>query len=153
VARVDGYLTKPFGPQELLTAVQDILAVHGKPMPTEKDRERARLWREAMLQHRTQLLHEIISCLSNVRLEGALAVINGQRGCYQVSLNSGQVTLLPNKPICIVPQYHTNFKLDFCLPFEATDARTEQIISTVLMFAADQDIRDTSILQQLLKEQ
>lgn len=37
----DGYLTKPFSPQELLQAVQETLERRGKPLPSEEERARA----------------------------------------------------------------------------------------------------------------
>ncbi|MBN1886499.1 MAG: response regulator [Thermoflexales bacterium] len=151
IAGVDGYLTKPFGPRELLTAIERVLEAHCRPKPTEEDRKRLQLRRQTMLQRRAQLTDEIAACLPNVRLEKQrrAAFIQGQRGCYEVSLDTGGVIYLPEQPVCIVPAHHQSYRPRLSLPFEDIDAATEQILSTIVMFSADQDIQDKTILQQL----
>jgi len=149
VCRVDGYLTKPFGPQELLEAIAEILKRHSKPLPTEEDKARARIRRETELRRRAQLIQEILGSLSNVKLEEGAAIVYGQRSQYKVALDTGMVVRLPNRQhICIASQLRSRAPR-LCLPFEEADAASERIISTILMLSADQDIRDEAILRQL----
>jgi DNA-binding response OmpR family regulator len=151
IAGVDGYLTKPFGPHELLAAIERILEAHCLPRPTEEDRQRLKLRRQTMLQQRAHLIDELTACLPNVRLERPqrAVFIQGQRGCYEVSLDTGGVIYLPDRPVCIIPAQHPRYRPRLNLPFEDTDTTTEQILSTILMFSMDQDIQDKTILQQL----
>jgi CheY-like chemotaxis protein len=149
VCRVDGYLTKPFGPQELLEAVAEILKRHSKPLPTEEDKVRARIRRETELHRRAQLLEEVLGSLSNVKLEEGAAIVYGQRSQYKVALDTGTVVRLPNRQhICIASQLRSRAPR-LCLPFEEAGAASERIMSTILMLSADQDIRDEAILRQL----
>jgi len=149
VCRVDGYLTKPFGPQELLEAIAEILKRHSKPLPTEEDKARARIQRETESHRRAQLLQEIVGSLSNVELEEGAAIVYGQRSQYKVALDTGSVVRWPTRQhICIASQSRLRAPR-LCLPFEKADAASERIISTILMLSADQDIRDEAILRQL----
>jgi DNA-binding response OmpR family regulator len=149
VCQVDGYLTKPFGPQELLEAIAEILKRHSKPLPTEEDKARARMRRETELRRRAQLIQEISGSLSNVKLEGDAAIVYGQRSQYKVALDTGSVVRLPNQQhICIASRLCSRAP-QLCLPFEEAGAASERIISTILMLSADQNIRDETILQQL----
>lgn len=152
LAPTDGYLTKPFGPSELLAAVEAVLRQNAKSPPTEEERLQARLRREAALRRRAQLLAEVVAGLGNVTLSEHLVVINGRYGCYEVSLGSGCVVRRPGRPICIVPDHTAGPYVGACLPFEDTDNHTERLLSIILMFAADYAIRDDTILRQL-KEQ
>ena len=148
VFQVDGYITKPFGPQELLEAVAEILKQHSKPLPTEEDKARARIRRETELRRRAQLLQEVLGSLSNVKLEEGAAIVYGQRSQYKVALDTGTVVRLPNRQhICIASRLSRAPRL--CLPFEEAGAASERIISTILMLSADQNIRDETILRQL----
>ncbi len=149
VCQVDGYLTKPFGPQELLEAVAEILKRHSKPLPTEEDKARARIRRETELRRRAQLLEEVLGSLSNVKLEEGTAIVYGQRSQYKVALDTGTVVRWPNQQhICIASQLRSRAPR-LCLPFEEAGAASERIISTILMLSADQDICDETILRQL----
>ena len=157
---VDGYITKPFGPQEVLAEVQRILRLYAGPLSTEEERARGRVRRETILRRRAQLRDEMIRCsvqlvqeiashFPNVKLDEHNVLIHGQRGEYQVSLDTGQTHLLPNKRLCLVPGYPGYFGPSVCLPFEDIDIRVQTVVSAILMLAADQDIRDETILQQL----
>ena len=149
VCQVDGYLTKPFGPQELLEAIAEILKQHSKSLPTEEDKARARIRRETELRRRAQLLQEVLGSLSNEELEEDGAIVYGHRCQYKVALDTGSVVRLPNRQhICIASQLYARAPR-LCLPFEEADATAEKIISTVLMLSADQDIRDEAILRQI----
>lgn len=170
IAEVDSYITKPFGPQELVAGVEQVLRRHSKPLPTEEERERGRAWAatvmrgqaqlpEEVVRHCVQLLDEMAASLPNVRRDGRTVLIHGRRGCYRVTLDTGCVTRLSGasgflpmgqgKLICIVPKLHRSTGLDLCLPFEDANPNIQRIISTVLMPSADQDIRDETILRQL----
>jgi two-component system response regulator VicR len=149
VRQVDGYLTKPFGPQDLLEVIAEIFKRRSKPLPTEEDKARARTQREAELRRRAELLQEIVASLSNVKLEEGAAIVYGQRSQYKVALDSGSVVRWPTQQhICIASQSRLRAPR-LCLPFEKADATAERIISTILMLSADQDIRDETILRQI----
>jgi len=149
ICQVDGYLTKPFGPQELLEAIADILKRRSKPLPTEEDKARARIQRETELRRRAQLFQEIAGSLPNVELEEGAAIVHGQRSQYKVALDTGSVVRWPTQQhICIASQTRLRAPR-LCLPFEKADAACERIISIILMLSADQDIRDEAILRQL----
>ncbi len=149
VCQVDGYLTKPFGPQELLEAIAEILERHSKPLPTNEDKTRARIRRETELRRRAQLIGEVLGSLANVKLEGNAAIIYGQRSHYRVTLDTGSVVRWPTQQNICIASPSRGRASQLCLPFEQVDATTERIISTVLMLSADQDIRDEAILRQL----
>jgi DNA-binding response OmpR family regulator len=149
LAHVDGYLTKPFGPQELLDSIKTILAAHAKAPPTEEERLRARLRREQALRHRAELLAQVIAVLPNAHLHGQTVKINGYYGRYEVSLTSGKVMRSPNQHVCIVPAPPRGVRPALSLPFEEIGMNTEQIIATILLLAADEQITDELILRQL----
>lgn len=152
VAQVEGYLTKPFGPAELLTAIEQVLRACAKSPPTEQDRLHIQLKLAQAARQRIEVAREVVASLPNVTLKEQLAEIEGYYGRYQVSLTSGQVTRLPDQRICIILDRHTSPCPALCLPFENTDTVTERIISILLMLAADYAIQDETILRQL-KEQ
>jgi DNA-binding response OmpR family regulator len=156
----DGYIIKPFGPQELMAEVQRILRLYAGPLSTEEERAQGRVRRETILRRRAQLrdemirrsvqlVQEIASHFPNVKLDEHNVFIHGQRGEYQVSLDTGQTRLLPNKRLCLVPGYSGYFGPNVCLPFEDIDIRVQTVVSAISMLAADQDIRDEAILRQL----
>ncbi len=146
-------LTKPFGPQDLVDSVEAVLKKQSKPLATEQDRQRARIRREMALLQRAQLLKEVVANLANAKLTGNAVVIEGFYGRYEISLSTGHVIRKPSQRICIVPEGGREVCPDSCLPFEDIDVHTEQIISTVLMLSNDSQIRDETILHQLIKEQ
>ncbi len=147
-AHADGYITKPFRPQELLDAIAVTLQAHSKSPPTEADRLRAQSKREETLRRRVQLLEEIVAGLPNVRMNGQTVIIDGYYGRYKVSLVNDGVVRLPDRRMCIVPQSHSTRLPNARLQFEDTDASTERLVSTILMLSADQSICDESILKQ-----
>jgi DNA-binding response OmpR family regulator len=160
IAEVDDYVTKPFSPQELMSSIERVLLKHSKPLPTEEEWERARLELAALAASQAQmsretmrrcieLLDEIAACLPNVLRDGQAVLIYGQRGCYRISLDTGHILRLPNRPVCIVPQLYWSSDTDVCLPFEGANANVQRIVSAVLMLSADQDIQDETILRQL----
>jgi DNA-binding response OmpR family regulator len=160
IADVDDYVTKPFSPQELLSSVERVLLEHSKPLPTEQERERGRQEAAAFVTSRAQmsqemtqrcieLLDEIAAGLPNVLRDGHAVLIYGQRGCYRISLDTGHVLRLPNRPVCIVPQSCWLSDPNVCLPFEEAGANVQRIVGAVLMLSADQDIQDETILRQL----
>ena len=157
---VDGYIVKPFGPQEVLAEVQRILRLYAGPLSTDEERARGQVRRETILRRRAQLrdemlrravqlIQEIASHFPNVKLDKHDVLIHGQRGEYRVSLDTGQTYLLPDKHLYLAPGYSGYFRAGICLPFEDVDIRVQTVISTILMLAADQDIRDEAILRQI----
>ncbi|MBB6051202.1 DUF4132 domain-containing protein [Armatimonas rosea] len=87
--------------------------------------------------------------LSNVRVETNHVLIDGSLGQYSVHLGSASVHRLPGGFVCIVPVQNQQRGRLF-LPFVDSDPRTAEVVSKVLLLARDQEIRDPSILEQLL---
>ena len=96
----------------------------------------------------------IISCnlklfhISNVRLEGSHAMIEGKLGSYTVHLGSGVVHQAGNAMLYVVP-VHSQHRGRLFLPFVDDDPKTAEIMSKILLFAEDTKIKDPSILSQI----
>ena len=101
---------------------------------------------------RLAMLHE--SCgllkLDNVQFEGSHALIAGKPNRYSVHLGSAMVHQQPGGFVCIVP-VHAQQRGRLFLPFMDNDPRTAEVISKVLLLAHDTDIKDPSILEQIVK--
>src|SRR5206468_1015704 len=87
--------------------------------------------------------------LENVRLQGSHALVDGQLGHYSIHLGSAVVHRQPGGHLCIVavPAQHRG---RLFLPFIDDDPRTAEVVSKVLLLARDSEIRDPSILEQIL---
>ncbi len=88
--------------------------------------------------------------LSNVRLEGTHAIIEGSLAEYSVHLGSGVVHQIGGTMIPVLP-VHSQHSGKFFLPFVDEDPKTAEIISKVLLFAEDHKIMDPTILSQISK--
>ena len=86
--------------------------------------------------------------ITNVRLEGSHAIIDGKLGQYSVHLGSGVVHQVGNAMLFVVP-VHSQHRGRIFLPFIDDDPKTAEIISKILLFAEDTKIKDPSILAQI----
>lgn len=86
--------------------------------------------------------------ISNVRLEGNHALIEGKLGQYSVHLGSGVVHQVGNSMLSVVP-VHSQHRGRIFLPFIDDDPKTAEIMSKILLFAEDTKIKDPSILSQI----
>ncbi len=87
--------------------------------------------------------------LGNVRVERAHALIGGALGEYSIHLGSGVVHRQPGGAVCIVP-VHSQHRGRLFLPFADDDPKTAEVVSKVLLLARDGDIKDPTILEQLV---
>lgn len=86
--------------------------------------------------------------LTNVKLEGRHALIQGEYGKYSVHLGSGVVHKQPGGALCVVP-VNAQHRGRLFLPFADDDPRTAEVVSKVLLLARDKEIQDPTILQQI----
>ena len=100
--------------------------------------------RSALIQETCAMLH-----LTNVRLQGTHALVDGQLGHYSVHLGSAVVHRMPGGALCIVPVYSQHRGRLF-LPFADDDPKTAETVSKILLLARDKEIQDPSILEQIL---
>jgi hypothetical protein len=103
------------------------------------------------LEMRSSLIRE--SCrllkLDNVNLPGSYALIKGHLGSYSIHLGSGTVHRQPGGALCIIP-VHSQHRGRLFLPFADNDPKTAEVISKVILLAKDKDIKDPTILEQIL---
>ena len=86
--------------------------------------------------------------LNNVFLNNNFAIIKGNLADYSIHLGSGLVHQMAGAEIAIsvVPSQHRG---RLFLPFVDDDPKTAEIITKVLLFAKDNDIKDPFILNQI----
>ena len=87
--------------------------------------------------------------LTNVRLEGSHAFVEGARGSYSIHLGSGVVHQAGGHQINVLP-VHSQGRGKLFLPFLDEDPKTAEIISKVVMFAEDKKMKDPYILDQIV---
>lgn len=87
--------------------------------------------------------------LSNVRLEGSHAFVEGSRGSYSIHLGSGVIHQMGGHQINVLP-VHSQGRGKLFLPFLDEDPKTAEIISKVVLFAEDKKIKDPYILSQII---
>ena len=87
---------------------------------------------------------------SKCHFEDRFLIVKGSRRTYKIHLGSGNILMEPNDQyLCIVPNRKED-KLDkLFLPFEG-DQLLSIIVSKALLLAADHQIKDRVILEQLL---
>jgi hypothetical protein len=100
--------------------------------------------RSSILRETTRLMK-----LTNVQVQGSHALITGTLGTYSVHLGSAIVHRQPGGALCILP-VSAQHRGRIFLPFVDDDPKTAEIMSKVLLLAKDQDIKDPSILEQIL---
>ena len=101
--------------------------------------------RAALVQETCTLLH-----ITNVRVENHHALVDGKLGNYTIHLGSGTVHKQPGGAICIIP-VHSQHRGRLFLPFVDNDPKTAEVVSKVLLLAKDQEIKDPTIIEQILK--
>jgi hypothetical protein len=87
--------------------------------------------------------------LNNVRLQEPHALIADQLADYSVHLGSAVVHRQPGGSLCIVP-VHAQHRGRLFLPFADDDPKTAEALSKVLLLARDKEIKDPTILEQIL---
>lgn len=103
------------------------------------------------VEMRAALLREICNLLglNNVTLQPSHAIVEGQLSSYNIHLGSGSVHRQPGGYLCIIP-VHSQHRGRIFLPFADDDPRTAEIMSKVLLLARDTEIKDPTILEQIL---
>ncbi len=103
------------------------------------------------VEMRTVLIRETCDMLelANVRLQGQHALIAGELSDYSIHLGSAVVHRQPGGALCIVP-VHSQHRGRLFLPFADDDPRTAEVLSKVLLLARDKEIKDPTILEQIL---
>jgi hypothetical protein len=102
------------------------------------------------LEMRASLVKETCDLLqiSNVEVTPNRVIVTGQLGTYSIHLGSGGVLLMPSTALPIVA-VHSQHRGRLFLPFADDDPRTAEVLSKVLLFARDKDIRDPTILERI----
>jgi hypothetical protein len=103
------------------------------------------------IEARASLLRETCTLLklSNVKLSERHVLIDGAISNYNVNLGSGVVHKQPGGALCIIP-VHSQQRGRIFLPFVDNDPKTAEIVSKVILLARDDQIRDPTILEQIL---
>ncbi len=103
------------------------------------------------VEMRTALLRETLALLKvdNVRLERSHALIKGELGSYSVHLGSATVHRQPGGALCIIP-VPSQHRGRLFLPFADDDPKTAEVVSKILLLAKDKEIKDPTVLEQLL---
>jgi hypothetical protein len=90
--------------------------------------------------------------LAGVRVEGHFAYIKGKLANYRVHLASAAIHIEPGNYLCIVPKLwglrHDNLFLPFA---DRDDAKVSEVISKIFLLINDDQIRDESIMRQILR--
>jgi hypothetical protein len=103
------------------------------------------------VEMRAALIREACSLLriDNVRFQSSHALIDGELGVYTLHLGSAVVHRQPGGHLCIVP-VHSQHRGRLFLPFADDDPKTAEVLSKVLLLAKDKEIKDPTILEQIL---
>lgn len=107
---------------------------------------------ESSIELRRRVVEETCRLLGlrNVETDGHHVRIKGALGAYSVHLGSGIVHRIPGNTLFIIPVSAQHRGRVF-LPFVDDDPRTAEIVSKVVMLAADDKIKDPTILSQLVR--
>ncbi len=97
-----------------------------------------------MIRETTSLLS-----LTNVQFSAQHVIIDGKLANYNVNLGSGVVHKQPGGALCIIP-VHSQHRGRIFLPFVDNDPKTAEIVSKVILLARDEQIKDPTILEQIL---
>jgi len=103
------------------------------------------------IEARAALIRETSALLSltNVQLSERHVIIDGKLSNYNVNLGSGTVHKQPGGALCIIP-VHSQHRGRIFLPFVDNDPKTAEIVSKVVLLARDDQIKDPTILEQIL---
>jgi len=105
-------------------------------------------------QTRRAVLERLLPRLTKIRnrctLEDRFLIVRGDLRTYKIHLGSGNILMKPNDQyLCIVPSRSTTAgPSDVFLPFEG-DGVLSIILSKAFLLAADKNIKDQSITQQI----
>ena len=89
-----------------------------------------------------------LAIADRVSIDGRYVVVRGSRATYHVHIGSGNVLMQPSgRYLCIVPA-SAGRRSTVMLPFEG-DGMLSVVLSKVVLLAADDKIKDRSILAQL----
>jgi hypothetical protein len=107
---------------------------------------------QSSLEARGALVREtaVFLNLTNVTVKERHVLIDGQQGGYSIHLSSGVVHQRPGGTVCIIPVHNAQRERIF-LPFVDNDPRTAEIIAKTVLLARDKQIKDPTILEQLLR--
>ncbi len=105
------------------------------------------------VEMRSTILRETIRLLkiTNVQIQSAHVLITGHLGTYSVHLGSGVVHRQPGGSLCILP-VSSQHRGRLFLPFVDDDPKTAEVMSKVLLLAKDKEIKDPTILEQILSK-
>jgi len=103
------------------------------------------------VEMRATLVKETSSLLSleNVEVQSNYVLIEDKLGSYSVHLGSAVCHRQPGGALCIVP-VHSQHQGRIFLPFADSDPKTAEVISKILLLARDSEIKDPTILEQIL---
>lgn len=99
--------------------------------------------RATLLRETCQLLG-----LSNVRVDGHYAIIDGTIAKYSVHLGSAISHATPGRMLTIVA-VHSQYRGRLFLPFADSDPKTAEVMAKTLLLARDNEIKDPYILDQI----
>lgn len=102
------------------------------------------------IEMRSSILQETLQVLSleNVRVKDSHAFIKGQHAEYSIHLGSAVTHVVPGGELLVVP-IHSQHRGRLFLPFADDDPKTAEVMTKVLLFARDKDIKDVNILDQI----
>lgn len=103
------------------------------------------------IESRAALIRETATLLNlgNIHLSEKHVMIDGKLSNYNVNLGSGVVHKQPGGALCIIP-VHSQHRGRLFLPFADNDPKTAEIVSKVILLARDEQIKDPTILEQIL---
>jgi Family of unknown function (DUF5724)/Domain of unknown function (DUF4132) len=103
------------------------------------------------VEMRASLVRETCRLLKlvNVQIQGAHVLIEGHLGSYSIHLGSAMVHRQPGGALCIIP-VPSQHRGRIFLPFVDNDPKAAEVVSKVLLLAKDKDIKDPTILEQIL---
>ena len=102
---------------------------------------------------RRQLVEALVADLEipGVTFDESSAFVTGRLASYRIHLGTGAIYVGQARHLCVVPEGWRGRK-DLFLPFvDDADERVSLIISKILMFSADHQIKDQTILAQIDK--
>lgn len=107
---------------------------------------------ESSAEMRGRLVDETAELLglTNVEVGGHHARVKGKLGTYSIHLGSGVVHRTPGNAVCIVP-VSAQHRGRIFLPFADDDPRTAEIVAKAVLLARDDQIKDPTIVQQLVR--
>ncbi|WP_341935141.1 DUF5724 domain-containing protein [Microbacterium sp. LWO14-1.2] len=107
---------------------------------------------ESTVEMRSRIVDEtcLMLGIDNIEVSGHHVRVKGALGTYSVHLGSGTVHRIPGNTLFIIPVGAQHRGRVF-LPFVDDDPRTAEIVSKVVMLAADDRIKDPTILSQLVR--